>query len=42
MSDPVLDHALARKPALIAALKTLVSFPSVGADPAMAQGMEDA
>jgi acetylornithine deacetylase/succinyl-diaminopimelate desuccinylase-like protein len=42
MSDPVLDHALARKPALIAALKTLVSFPSVGADPAMAHGMEDA
>ncbi len=42
MTDPVLDHALARQPQLIADLKTLVACPSVGADPAMAQGMEDA
>jgi acetylornithine deacetylase/succinyl-diaminopimelate desuccinylase-like protein len=41
-TDPVLSHALARQPLLIETLKTLVSCPSVGADPAMAQGMEDA
>jgi acetylornithine deacetylase/succinyl-diaminopimelate desuccinylase-like protein len=42
MTDPVLAHALDHQPQLIEALKTLVSCPSVGADPAMAQGMEDA
>ena len=42
MDDPVLTHALQQKPALIEALKRLVTCPSVGADPAMAQGMEDA
>lgn len=42
MSDPVLAHALKHKPALIDALKTLVACPSVGADPAMAGGMEEA
>lgn len=42
MTDPVLAHALERQPQLIADLKALVSCPSVGADPAMAQGMEDA
>ncbi|MBT8476177.1 MAG: M20/M25/M40 family metallo-hydrolase [Alphaproteobacteria bacterium] len=42
MNDPVLAHALNQKPALIETLKTLVACPSVGADPAMAQGMEDA
>ena len=42
MSDPVLAHALDRQPQLVAALRALVACPSVGADPAMAQGMEDA
>ena len=42
MTDPVLAHALGHKTALIEALKDLVACPSVGADPAMAQGMEDA
>jgi len=42
MTDPVLAHALNRQPQLIEALKTLVACPSVGADPAMAHGMEDA
>jgi acetylornithine deacetylase/succinyl-diaminopimelate desuccinylase-like protein len=42
MTDPVLAHALDHQPQLIEALKTLVACPSVGADPAMAQGMEDA
>ncbi len=42
MTDPVLAHALERQPQLIQALKQLVACPSVGADPAMAQGMEDA
>lgn len=42
MTDPVLAHALAQQPQLIEDLKTLVACPSVGADPAMAQGMEDA
>lgn len=41
-SDPVLTYALGQEPQLIAALKALVACPSVGADPAMAQGMEDA
>ncbi|WP_394691796.1 M20/M25/M40 family metallo-hydrolase [Hoeflea sp.] len=41
-TDPVLAHALARQPQLIKVLKALVSCPSVGADPAMAHGMEDA
>lgn len=42
MTDPVLTYAHASQSRLIDDLKTLVSFPSVGADPAMAQGMEDA
>jgi acetylornithine deacetylase/succinyl-diaminopimelate desuccinylase-like protein len=42
MTDPVLAHALDRRPQLIESLKNLVACPSVGADPAMAQGMEDA
>lgn len=42
MTDPVLEHALAEQPALIKTLKALVACPSVGANPAMAQGMEDA
>ncbi len=42
MTDPVLARALKRKPQLIETLKALVACPSVGADPAMAQGMEDA
>ena len=42
MTDPVLDHALAHKAQLIDALKSLVAKPSVGVDPAMAKGMEDA
>ncbi|MEH6647925.1 M20/M25/M40 family metallo-hydrolase [Sulfitobacter sp.] len=42
MTDPVLTYAHAHEPQLITDLKTLVSYPSVGADPAMAQGMEDA
>ncbi|MCY0096792.1 M20/M25/M40 family metallo-hydrolase [Hoeflea ulvae] len=41
-TDPVLSHALARQPELIETLKALVACPSVGADPAMAQGMENA
>lgn len=41
-TDLVLTHALAQQPLLIETLKALVSCPSVGADPAMAQGMEDA
>ncbi|MEM6635763.1 MAG: M20/M25/M40 family metallo-hydrolase [Pseudomonadota bacterium] len=42
MDDPVLAHAFEHEPGLIEAIKVLVSCPSVGADPAMAQGMEDA
>lgn len=42
MTDPVLTYAHENQARLINDLKTLVSFPSVGADPAMAQGMEDA
>lgn len=42
MTDAVLARALAQQPQLVEALKTLVACPSVGADPAMAQGMEDA
>ena len=42
MTDHVLAHALDQKPQLIEALKALVACPSVGADPAMAQSMEDA
>jgi acetylornithine deacetylase/succinyl-diaminopimelate desuccinylase-like protein len=42
MTDPVLAHALNQSPQLIETLKALVACPSVGADPAMAQGMEDA
>ena len=42
MKDPVLDYALGHKPAFLEDLKTLVACPSVGADPAMAEGMEAA
>jgi acetylornithine deacetylase/succinyl-diaminopimelate desuccinylase-like protein len=42
MPDPVLNHALAHKPELIETLKALVACPSIGADPAMADGMEAA
>lgn len=42
MTDPVLAHALGREPELIETLKALVACPSVGADPAMDHGMEDA
>ena len=42
MSDPVLAHALAHQSDTIDRLKALVACPSVGADPAMAEGMEDA
>jgi len=42
MTDPVLKHALDHQPQLIEALKTLVACPSVGADPTMSHGMEDA
>ncbi|MEW9920253.1 M20/M25/M40 family metallo-hydrolase [Marimonas sp. MJW-29] len=42
MTDPVLAHAHAHETDLVEGLKTLVSFPSVGADPAMAEGMENA
>lgn len=42
MTDPVVTRALEQEPRLIETLKTLVACPSVGADPAMAQGMEDA
>lgn len=42
MTDPVLTYANDQEQRLVDDLKTLVSFPSVGADPAMAQGMEDA
>lgn len=42
MSDPVLDHALAQQGHLTNGLKALVGCPSVGVDPAMEQGMEDA
>ncbi len=42
MTDPVLAHALAHQPQLINTLTALVACPSIGADPAMAQGMEDA
>lgn len=41
-TDFVLVHALAQQSHLIETLKALVSCPSVGADPAMAQGMENA
>ncbi len=42
MTDLVLKHALGHQNELIATLAKLVACPSVGADPAMAQGMEDA
>ncbi|MFK7765257.1 MAG: M20/M25/M40 family metallo-hydrolase [Roseobacter sp.] len=42
MADRVLTHALDHQLQLLDALKALVACPSVGADPAMAQGMEDA
>ncbi|MDT8345836.1 MAG: M20/M25/M40 family metallo-hydrolase [Thermohalobaculum sp.] len=42
MSDPVLGHALAGRDALIARLEALIRCPSVGVDPAAAEGMEAA
>ena len=42
MSDAVLEYALNKRAPLIDALKQLVVCPSVGADPAMADGMEKA
>lgn len=42
MTDRVLAQALDGEAALVEALKAFVSYPSVGADPAMAEGMEDA
>ncbi len=42
MSDPVFSYALENKPGLVAALKALAACASVGADPAMSSGMEDA
>ncbi|MAC73940.1 MAG: peptidase M20 [Marinovum sp.] len=42
MTDRVLAHALDHQPQLIETLKALVACPSVGADPTMEQGMEDA
>jgi len=42
MTDPVLAFAHDHESELLKGLRTLVSFPSVGAEPAMAQGMEDA
>ncbi len=42
MSDPVLDYALAREDQFVEALSEFVAYPSVGADPAMAEGMENA
>ncbi len=42
MNDPILAYALKHQPQLIEGLKALVACPSVGADPALAQGMEDA
>ena len=40
MSDAVLEHAMNKRSALLETLKQLVACPSVGADPAMADGME--
>ncbi|WPZ36594.1 dipeptidase [Thalassobaculum sp. OXR-137] len=42
MSDPVVDHLLARQDDILRDLKTLLRMPSVSADPAFAQGMADA
>jgi acetylornithine deacetylase/succinyl-diaminopimelate desuccinylase-like protein len=42
MSDPVLDHALAGRDALLKRLAAFIAHPSVGADPAYAEGMEGA
>ena len=42
MSDAVLEYALNKRASLIEELKELVACPSVGADPAMADGMEKA
>ncbi|MDF1794393.1 MAG: dipeptidase [Thalassobaculaceae bacterium] len=42
MSDPVVDHLLARQSDILADLKALLRMPSVSADPAFAQGMADA
>lgn len=42
MSDPVVDHLLARHDAIVTDLMTLLRMPSVSADPAFARGMDDA
>ncbi|MDU8946255.1 dipeptidase [Ovoidimarina sediminis] len=42
MTDAVLDHALGQRDAFLARLSALVAQPSVGADPAYADGMESA
>ena len=42
MTDRVTDYALNQETVLIDDLAALVACPSVGADPAMSQGMEDA
>ncbi len=42
MSDPVLSHALAGRDALLDRLAAFIAHPSVGADPAYAEGMEGA
>ncbi|MEQ9523170.1 MAG: dipeptidase [Thalassobaculum sp.] len=42
MSDPVVDHLLARHDAILEDLKTLLRMPSVSADPTFAEGMADA
>ncbi len=42
MNDPVLDHALGQRDALLDRLGALIACRSVGADPAFADGMESA
>lgn len=42
MTDPVLAHALEQRETLLARLAAFVAHPSVGADPACADGMEAA
>lgn len=42
MSDPVVAHALAGRDAFLGRLAEFIAHPSVGADPAYAEGMEGA
>jgi len=42
VTDPVLAHAKVRRPAILDRLRALIRQPSVGADPAYAEGMEGA